>query len=116
MESEGDRDGAGHGWRGDETRKERREVVPCHHRTKTRLMSRSLQHWWASAMSSMRCEAGVSMQCTMWSTRSPRMLGWHHSDTELMRTWLVQCSFTLINIPFLTCLRNMVFLSLSSIF
>src|SRR5260221_13540923 len=36
----------------------------CTHCTKTRLMSRSLQHWWASAMSSMRCEAGVSIQCT----------------------------------------------------
>src|SRR5258707_10908842 len=88
----------------------------CTHHTKTRLMSRSLQHWQASAVSSMRCEAGVSMQCTMWSTRSPRMLGWHHSDVELMRTWLVQRSFMPINIPFLTCLRNMVFLSSSSIF
>src|SRR5258708_19590016 len=88
----------------------------CTHRTKTRLMSRSLQHWQASAMSSTRCEAGVSMQCTMWSTRSPRILGWHHSDVELMRTWLVQHSFAPINIPFLMCLRNMVFLSSSSIF
>src|SRR5258708_5925248 len=88
----------------------------CTHRTKTRLMSRSLQHWWASAMSSTRCKAGVSMQCTMWSTRSPRMLGWHHSDVELMRTWLVQHSFAPINIPFLTCLGNMAFLSSSSIF
>src|SRR5258708_1674105 len=73
----------------------------CTHCTKTRLMSRSLQHWWASAMS---------------LTRSPRMLGWHHSDMELMRTWLVQCSFMPINIPFLTCLGNMAFLSSSSIF
>src|SRR5258708_4176613 len=88
----------------------------CTHHTKTRLMSRSLQHWWASAMSSTRCKAGVSMQCTMWLTRSPRMLGWHHSNVELMRTWLVQHSFTPINIPFLTCLRNMAFLSSSSIF
>src|SRR5258708_6874224 len=88
----------------------------CTHCTKTRLMSRSLQHWWASAVSSMRCKAGVSMQCTMWPTRSPRMLGWHHSDVELMRTWLAQCSFAPINIPFLTCLRNMAFLSSSSIF
>src|SRR5258705_1303467 len=88
----------------------------CTHCTKTRRMSRSLQHWRASAVSSMRCEAGVSMQCTMWSTRSPRMLGWHHSNVELMRTWLVQCSFMPINIPFLTCLGNMVFLSSSSIF
>src|SRR5260221_2616115 len=44
------------------------------------------------------------------------MLGWHHSDVELMRTWLVQHSFTPINIPFLTCLGNMVYLSSSSIF
>src|SRR5260370_27900406 len=88
----------------------------CTHCTKTRLMSRSLQHWQASAMSSTRCEAGVSMQCTMWSTRSPRMLGWHHSNVELMRTWMVQHSFAPINIPFLMCLRNMAFLSSSSIF
>src|SRR5258708_1647211 len=88
----------------------------CTHRTKTRLMSRSLQHWQASAMSSTRCKAGVSMQCTMWLTRLPRMLGWHHSNMELMRTWLVQHSFMSINIPFLMCLGNMVFLSLSSIF
>src|SRR5260370_23593882 len=88
----------------------------CTHRTKTRLMSRSLQHWQASAVSSMRCKAGVSMQFTMWLTRLPQILGWHHSDVELMRTWLVQCSFAPINIPFLTCLRNMVFLSSSSIF
>src|SRR5258705_8249401 len=88
----------------------------CTHCTKSRLMSRSLQHWWASAMSSTRCEAGVSMQCTMWLTRLPRMLGWHHSNVELMRTWLVQHSFAPINIPFLTCLRNMAFLSSSSIF
>src|SRR5258708_20462964 len=88
----------------------------CTHCTKTRLMSRSLQHWRASAVSSMRCEAGVSMQCTMWLTRLPRMLGWHHSEVELMRTWLVQHSFMPTNIPFLTCLRNMAFLSSSSIF
>src|SRR5258705_13985067 len=88
----------------------------CTHCTKTRLMSRSLQHWQASAMSSTRCKAGVSMQCTMWSTGLPRMLGWHHSDMELIRTWLVQHSFTPINIPLLKCLGNMAFLSSSSIF
>src|SRR5258708_29167009 len=88
----------------------------CTHCTKTRLMSRSLQHWQASAMSSTRCKAGVSMQCTMWSTGLPRMLGWHHSDMELIRTWLVQHSFTPINIPLLMCLGNMAFLSSSSIF
>src|SRR5258708_24559485 len=54
-----------------------RNCTPC---TKTRLMSRSLQHSQASAMSSMRCKAGVCMQCTMWPTSSPTMLGCHHSD------------------------------------
>src|SRR5260221_11529589 len=44
------------------------------------------------------------------------MLGWHHSDVELMITWLDQHSFVPINIPFLTCLENMAFLSSSSIF
>src|SRR5258708_18308456 len=70
----------------------------CTHCTKTRLMSRSLQHWRASAMSSMRCDDGVTIPFTMWSTRSPRMLGLHHFDMEFMRTWLVQCSFAPINI------------------
>src|SRR5258708_6457620 len=88
----------------------------CTHHTKTRLMSRSLQHWRASAMSSMRCEAGVSMQCTMWLTRTPRMLGLHHSNVELMRNLLVLHSFIPINIPFLMFLWNMAFLSSSSIF
>src|SRR5260370_41228183 len=31
----------------------------CTQFTKARLMSRSLQHWQASAVASMRCEAGV---------------------------------------------------------
>src|SRR5260221_6043508 len=64
----------------------------CTHRTKTRLMSRSLQHWQASAMSSTSCEAGVSMQCTMWSTRSPTMLRWQHSNVEFIRSCLVHHS------------------------
>src|SRR5260370_29152645 len=34
------------------------------------------------------------------------MLGWHHFNMEWTRTWLVQCLFTPINIPFLTCLKN----------
>src|SRR5258708_19926693 len=88
----------------------------CTHHTKTRLMSRSLQHWRASALSSTRCEAGVSMQCTISSTRLPRMLGWHHSDMELIRTWLGQHSFVPINIPFLIFLLTMAFPSSSSLF
>src|SRR5258708_15039845 len=45
------------------------------HHTKTRLMSRSLQHLWTYSLSSMSCDAGVSMRCPMLSTRSPSMLG-----------------------------------------
>src|SRR5258705_9523112 len=54
----------------------------CTHCTKTRLMSRSLQHWRASSKSSSRSKAGVSFQCTILSATTPRMVGWHHSDME----------------------------------
>src|SRR5258706_14852744 len=55
----------------------------CTHRTKTRLMSRSLQHWRAFAMSSTRCKTGVSMQCTILTTQSPKMLRMHPSHVAL---------------------------------